>query len=124
MTLSQLVQFLRDRRLTLGLNQIEVANLLGVSNSTISNYERGSRKPEIEELRAWGRVLGYDLKIEWVRSGMSATPERLEIEQILNDLSPDELAVAIRALQTIHGGGPGVNAISAAVDFADKLKTP
>ena len=41
---------LRDLRLQRGYSQIELGKKLGLSNSAISMYERGERKPDFETL--------------------------------------------------------------------------
>lgn len=41
---------LRDLRIQKGLSQIELGKKLGLSNSTISMYERGEREPDFENL--------------------------------------------------------------------------
>lgn len=41
---------LRDLRLQRGYSQVELGKKLGLSNSTISMYERGERKPDFETL--------------------------------------------------------------------------
>lgn len=44
-------QNLKKARLTLGLTQIQLANKLNMSPSTIGMYEQGRRKPNIESLK-------------------------------------------------------------------------
>lgn len=43
---------LREKRILLGLSQKEVAHVLGISPSIISNYESGERTPSVESLMA------------------------------------------------------------------------
>ena len=41
---------LKDLRMRRGLSQVELGKNLGLSNSTISMYERGERQPDFETL--------------------------------------------------------------------------
>lgn len=47
---------LKEERLKLGLNQIELADKLGTTNRTISNYENGFREPNIEMLNKLANI--------------------------------------------------------------------
>lgn len=52
---------LRDLRTQRGLSQIELAKRLGLSNSTISMYERGEREPDFETLDLIGDFFNVDV---------------------------------------------------------------
>jgi transcriptional regulator with XRE-family HTH domain len=52
---------LRKRRLDLGLLQREVGQRIGVCCSTVWNWEKGGREPEINHLPAVIAFLGYEL---------------------------------------------------------------
>lgn len=52
---------LRDLRTQKGLSQIELAKKLGLSNSTISMYERGEREPDFETLDLIGDFFNVDV---------------------------------------------------------------
>lgn len=43
---------LREKRTLIGLSQKEVAHILGISPSIVSNYESGERTPSVEILMA------------------------------------------------------------------------
>ena len=47
---------LRELRLKRGLSQQELAKKVGISNQSISSYEKGVRKPKIE---AWEKLADY-----------------------------------------------------------------
>lgn len=47
---------LRELRLKRGLSQQELAKKVGISNQSISSYEKGVRKPKIE---AWKKLADY-----------------------------------------------------------------
>lgn len=52
---------LRDLRTQKELSQIELAKKLGLSNSTISMYERGEREPDFETLDLIGDFFNVDV---------------------------------------------------------------
>ncbi len=61
MTLSQKVRYIRAERL---LSQQEFADMIGVSYSTVSRWERENRKPQaraIGKLIIWCKENGVDL---------------------------------------------------------------
>lgn len=52
---------LRDRRIAAGLTQIELAELMSVSQPLISNWERDVRTPQYHMLRDLAEILDIDL---------------------------------------------------------------
>ena len=57
------LQLLGRRRRQLGLNQQEVANLLGMSRASLSQLERGMGNPTLDTLTRLADVLGLELKL-------------------------------------------------------------
>ena len=53
---------LKTLRKTKKLTQVELADLLGVTRATISNYETGRRAPHIKELERIAKLLGVNLE--------------------------------------------------------------
>ena len=49
---------LRTARLIAGLEQIDVANALGVSSGSVSNYETGKSEPVVSVFVTWSRLTG------------------------------------------------------------------
>jgi transcriptional regulator with XRE-family HTH domain len=49
--------------LALGLKQVELAYLLRIKGSTWSNYEQGTRRPDIEEAVALANLTGVSLDL-------------------------------------------------------------
>ncbi len=49
---------IRNARKTLGLTQRQLADRLGVSNTTISNWEKGLSRPDADLIQELCRVLG------------------------------------------------------------------
>lgn len=54
------------------LEQIDVANALGVARATISNYERGFTQPKRAMIMAWALATGVD--VHWLMTGQEETP--------------------------------------------------
>ncbi|WP_247639178.1 helix-turn-helix domain-containing protein, partial [Microbacterium sufflavum] len=50
-----------------GIGQAKMAQDLGVSRQTVSNYERGFTAPRRAVLLAWAMATGVD--VEWLESG-------------------------------------------------------
>ncbi|UWQ77949.1 helix-turn-helix domain-containing protein [Leisingera sp. S132] len=55
-----LVAYIKTYRLAAGLNQTEVAQLLGEYQSHIARIESGQRRIDVIELIKLGEVLGFD----------------------------------------------------------------
>ena len=62
---------LREARDMSGLNQIEASKKLGISNGTLSGYERDYRDPDTEILLKMADL--YDVKMDWL-AGRSDNP--------------------------------------------------
>ncbi|KAA6475122.1 helix-turn-helix domain-containing protein [Bacillus swezeyi] len=83
---------LKEAREKKGLKQIEAAKKLGISNGTLSGYERDYRDPDTETLKKMAKL--YDISIDellgnQVKDGFSAKEEKdiaKRMEQIRNDL--------------------------------------
>jgi transcriptional regulator with XRE-family HTH domain len=58
-----LIERLKKARKEAGLNQVEVAKLLGVSQSYVSKIESGQRRIDIVQLKAFARI--YRKKIDY-----------------------------------------------------------
>jgi len=52
---------LRLSRLKAGIEQEEMAEILGISSSTVSNWENGKTLPKAAFLNAWAQVTGFNL---------------------------------------------------------------
>lgn len=52
---------MRIARLKAGIEQNEMAEILGVSASSISNWENGRNAPKLAFLNSWAQVTGYNL---------------------------------------------------------------
>jgi transcriptional regulator with XRE-family HTH domain len=58
---AELGAMLRKKRERLGLNQREVADKIGVSQSALDFWEKGQSIPRFDRAVRWSEVLGYDL---------------------------------------------------------------
>ncbi|MBC8621381.1 helix-turn-helix transcriptional regulator [Bacillus licheniformis] len=84
---------LREARKKKGLKQIEAAQKLGISNGTLSGYERDYRDPDTEILKKMAEL--YDVSVDellgnQVKSELSEKDEKdiaKRMEQIRNDLT-------------------------------------
>ena len=90
---------LKDLRLEYDLTQKDLASLLGVSNMTISGYERGTRRPDFEKLDTLAER--FDVELSYLL-GSSADrghyPRHLEayaraLSDLTMKLSPEERAI-------------------------------
>lgn len=62
--MAERLRFLRKRA---GLSQGEVANLIGVTQQALSNWERGFRPPNRENLLRLAKV--YNTTVDWIIGG-------------------------------------------------------
>lgn len=59
---------LRRARLIAGLEQAELAQLLGVARTSVSNYERGRHEPGASTFVHWAQATGTSL--DWLAGGV------------------------------------------------------
>lgn len=52
---------MRLARIKAGLEQEEIAEILGVSSSTVSNWENGRTSVKVPFLSAWAQVTGFNM---------------------------------------------------------------
>jgi len=68
MKIEELGKLIKHRRKVLGLTIRDVADLTGMSKTTISQIERGVRNPTFEVLQIIFEYLNLEIKVE-VKSG-------------------------------------------------------
>lgn len=80
-----LSQRLREAREKAGLKQIEASKLLGISNGTLSGYEREYRDPDTDTLHKMADL--YGVSVDWLlgKPAHSSRPSR-------NDFHPEEMS--------------------------------
>lgn len=79
---SNILKYLRQRA---GMTQLELANKLKVSKSTISMYENGNREPDFETLEFIADIFNVDMNFLMGK----ATPETPDDHYYLNDEARD-----------------------------------
>ncbi|MFD1066960.1 helix-turn-helix domain-containing protein [Oceanobacillus locisalsi] len=75
-----LSQRLREAREKAGLKQIEASKLLGISNGTLSGYEREYRDPDTDSLHKMAEL--YGVSVDWLLGKSTSSSEK--------DTSPPE----------------------------------
>ncbi|WP_077602810.1 helix-turn-helix domain-containing protein [Oceanobacillus sojae] len=73
-----LSQRLREAREKAGLKQIEASKLLGISNGTLSGYEREYRDPDTDTLHKMAEL--YSVSVDWLL-GKSMYPSPKDTSQ-------------------------------------------
>lgn len=91
--LRSLGDHLRARRIDLGLFQSAVAELIGVHELTITNWERNATEPEVQYMPAIIRFLGHDPS---AAETPLPFPERLAAARRARGLTQKQLAVKLR----------------------------
>ena len=101
MDLAAIVSILKDRRKKLKLNQKEVGQRVGLSQSQISNVERGSRTTP------WTNVLAYaesvEMRVDVEVLDLNAESDLSDLVQELRALSPERKKLALRYVRLIAG---------------------
>lgn len=105
------IKFLRSAE---GLTQRELAAIMHIGNSTLSQYEKGDRVPSVEMQRQFAQHFGVSVDfLVGLTDDRTPKPERpsdklpvpdpayLEAIQCLDGLSGEALASALRCLQAI-----------------------
>lgn len=80
---------LRDARKAKGYTQNELANLMGVKNNTISDWERGITEPDIDQINQLCSFL--DVEPNWLFNHSSAAPLNIETLKFLQNHNFEEL---------------------------------
>src|SRR5690625_4372330 len=86
--MSILAKRLKEARNKAGLKQIDAAKKLGISNGTLSGYERDYRDPDTEILHKMANL--YEVSVDWLL-GKSDQPnyeniEDEEFEEFIRDV--------------------------------------
>jgi len=108
------IQFAREDA---GLNQKELADLLGLSQSTLSNYEKGKRKFYLAQLQAIADQLGKPLDY-FLRPLELDVPKEENIRLAAENSEPEELQEILKILLELP-----VNTRQSAFDYIRWLKT-
>ncbi len=69
---------------TSGVGSMEMADYLGVTRATVSNWINGHVKPSLQSLRLWAMRTGVDF--DWLRTGED--PHQLEADEGVSAMLP------------------------------------
>lgn len=70
---------LRELRINHGLSQLELADKVGIDNSSIHRYESGERNLSIEKLEEIAYGLGYNVKVVFEEKPVIPKLKRVEV---------------------------------------------
>ena len=99
---------LKPLRERLGLRQIDVARLLGISKQAYFNYESGKCSPDYEMLLRLGEVFGVSVDY-LLRGDEKSTPAETRRSAIVGrvmSLSDDQLLALAEALEALGDPAP------------------
>lgn len=88
---------IKSARVNSGMSQQDLADRLGVTKQSVSQYERGMRKPDMETLIALGDV--FNLSIDYLTGKSDVTLRFLTEEDLMKlaqppkEITPEELAL-------------------------------
>lgn len=85
--MSVLGKRLKQARNDAGLKQIDAAKRLGISNGTLSGYERNYRDPDTEILNDMANL--YEVSTDWLLGKSAAVQTDNEIDQEIQELMED-----------------------------------
>jgi|SRR5690625_467121 len=85
---------LKEARKKAGYKQIDAAKKLGISNGTLSGYERNYRDPDTEILHKM--ALLYDVEVDWLLGKTNTKkndidPKQMIMEKIANEFPDADL---------------------------------
>jgi len=111
---------LRDRRMHLGLTQRDLADALGVQQSSISDWESGTVVPRLTTLHRWAEALGLAViaQVEELRGQRDEAREQRNLARRERNIAEQvvEAAEAYVEARFTSGAGSAGNALTAAVD--------
>jgi len=87
---NKLVEILKEARLKNGLTQGQVAQMLGVKNNTISNYENGKSQPDIDSLVEICKIYNIDYA-DTIRAAYPDITKKASESQTASEVSVDDL---------------------------------
>ena len=81
---------LRQIREEKGLSQQEMADKIGCSRATISNFERGEREISLERINRYAQALDYQANVDFIESGPFREQVRVDIDSVLGEMGLDD----------------------------------
>ena len=98
MTKAELSAYMRRCRLGSGMTQTQVAEKMGIKQSTVSSWEIGANEPGIETLTAWGEAIGAPLRLRFDR----AVPGNAELLEAAALLPADDCGRLLRVARAFR----------------------
>ena len=93
---SRLIKLREDH----GLNKIEIAKKIGTNKSTITRYESGEMKPNLEAMLKIREAFGVSLDwIAGIDTNESAEYGSVVAECVKSDISPDDLSNCVELIK-------------------------
>ncbi|MBG9772382.1 helix-turn-helix domain-containing protein [Brevibacillus laterosporus] len=110
--MSSLGNRLKQARENKHLTQMHVAKKLGISNGTLSGYERNYRDPDTETLSKLASI--YGVSVDWLtgitddpssrKDTQGFTPDAEEIKKILASLPSDKRKYFLEQISVLAAG--------------------
>lgn len=100
MALNENIRIARENK---NLTQLELGKLVGVSNTVISNWEKGINKPDADMLCKICYALDVDANflLDYSQTNTSLSKDLINLTTIAKHLSPSELQYSIALLKAI-----------------------
>ena len=103
---------IKELRLSRGLGQKELGEMISAAYQTVGNYERGDRDPDLKTINALCDIFGVTADYLLGRSAaptFDLTDEEWEIIASYRELSPDGKAYVLHGLALASLGHSGKN---------------
>ncbi len=100
---------IRKYRKAAGLTQVELGELLGLSQNTIANYEKSERKPDIELMPKIAAILNVNLEeIYGLKESKKAPAKRLhgntrtkQVTELFEKIPPNDQRSILKHLKLL-----------------------
>ena len=105
------MNIVRELRRKKGIQQKELALEIGVSNATVSDWEKGKKDPKDERLRKLAEYFGVDelvilgkgvVDLTEQYEGMPKTPEARIISECIDNMPEEKRKQALSIFSTIY----------------------
>lgn len=100
---------IRELRLAQGLSQVELGKKIGLTQKAITTYERETREPNIETIKALAKVFGVSVEAlfgEGRKGEPISKPPRIaknkrsvKVQELFDQLLPNEQRVVLKQIK-------------------------
>ena len=97
--MSEFGERLREARLNKGMSQVELANAMGITQASISQFEKGDRLPTPEHINQFVDIL--ETSREYLAGDNQGNFEKSLLERTIKGLSPKTLKKLIEYAQLL-----------------------